>query len=62
VGQLLTMPWTTTAPRGPGVVQIPPAVAVLVGLLLLGGIASMRGCLRAAHVVARHRAATSDAD
>ncbi|MGN6671668.1 MAG: MHYT domain-containing protein [Thermomicrobiales bacterium] len=57
-GRLLTTPWTNAAPSGAWVVQIPPAVAVLIAILLLGGVAYVLGRMRAAQAVARRLAAT----
>ena len=52
-GHLLTTPWTNAAPSGAWVVQIPPAVAVLIAILLLGGVAYVLGRMRAAQAVTR---------
>ncbi|MGN6672928.1 MAG: hypothetical protein ACTHMA_06480, partial [Thermomicrobiales bacterium] len=57
-GRLLTTPWTNAAPSGAWVVQIPPAVAVLIAILLLGGVAYVLGRMRAAQAGARRLAAT----
>jgi NO-binding membrane sensor protein with MHYT domain len=58
----LTTPWTNAAPTGPWVVQIPPALAALIAILLLGLVALVLGRIRTAHAVVRHRTSTSSAD
>ena len=51
----LTTPWTRAEPAGPLVVQIPPAVAVLLTLVVLAAVSRVLARIRVAH--AAHAAA-----